>query len=130
MTQRIELFLLSMTQRFGPFFKYDGKNWTLFQICLQEMNFFFQKNDSQNWNLFEYASKNETFFLYDSKNGTILFSDSKNWILIMTLRTQLFFSNVTQFFFWTLLEELNPYLLCLQNLNPFFFEDSTNWTLL
>ena len=139
MTQRIELFLLSMTQRFGPFFKYDGKNWTLFSnmkernvfffpnmtqriflyeskngnflVRVKELNFF--DYDSWNWTLFfEYDSKNWTFFQYDSKywffQTKILtqriqplflnmtqrtepfFSDWKNWILIMTLRTQLF----------------------------------------
>ena len=48
MTQRIELFLLSVTQRFGPFFKYDGKIWTLFRNMTQR------------------------FFLYESKNGNFL----------------------------------------------------------
>ena len=86
-------------------------------------------------------------FQYDSKNGTL----KKIWLTLRIQRIELFFSmtqRIVSFFFqcdsknWTLffecLNELNPFVDWLKELNPVFFNmtqkiellkyDSKNWT--
>ena len=113
----------------------------IFLVRVKELNFF--EDDSWNWTLFfEYDLKNWTYFQYDSKywffsnknfdskNSTSFFlnmtqrtepffSDWKNWILIMTLRTQLF-SNVTKncFFFERYSKNLTLFILS-SKIEPF-----------
>ena len=115
MTERIELFLIRLG-KLNHFFKWrkelnllflecDGKNWTLFQIWLQEMNFFFFEIRLTELNLFKYDSK-ILFFKYDSKI-----------FLHMTQRIELFFV-------W--LQELNFFSTMTQIIEPFEY-DSKNW---
>ena len=68
-TQRIEPFLLNVTQNLNFF-------WKLFKT----LNFFFDK--TQNWTF---------FFRYDSKNSTFLFFFDSQIFLNMPLRIKLFF---------------------------------------
>ena len=140
MTQRIELFLLSMTQRMGPFVQIRRKELDPFSNLTENekfveiwLNEFFCMNPRMG--IFLSTSQRIEFFWrwLMELNFIFLFlwtwlkernpfsSDWKNWTLIMTLRTQLFFKCDKKLFFWTLFEELNPFLLCLQKLNHFLY---------
>ena len=127
MTQWIEqLNFLSLTQRIGPFVQIRRKNWTLFQIWLQEMSIFFKKKkDSQNWFFLNLTHRIEPFFL--------------------TLTHRIEFCkkvlNELNSFFLVWLNQLNslspdptqriepPLLTRLEELNSFVDYDSTKWTL-
>ena len=114
-------------------FQYDShnwiKNWTLLFNMTQRKCLF----SSLTQRIFLFDT------MYDSKNKLIVFGkyDSKNWTFFfnLTLRIEPFFLNVTQriehfsqsdskncffFFFSIWLEELNPlFWICLNELNPF-----------
>ena len=144
-----------MTQWIEPFVQVDEKNWTLFQIWLQEMIFFFEKIwltelifwlwltelnfffefDSQNWTFLKRKLLKElnSFFWYDSKNWT-LFSDMTQRIELLfsdkTRRIELLLLNTTQqsepFFYW--LKELKFFQCDSKSL--FRKNDSKHFTLL
>ena len=123
-TQRIEIFSVwhaelnlfkNTTHRIEHFFQNDSQNWTFFfWIRLTEMALFLEYDakiwapyflNMTQWNLF--------FLLNMTQRIVNLFSflvTQRIEFFWRTLRTLLFFSNVTQNdFFWTLLVELNPF---------------------
>ena len=101
---------------------HDSKNWTYFQYdskyWIKEFNlfgFFFQKKNM--------TQRIEPFFLNMTLGIDLFWGMTQRFFQNMTLRTELFFSNVTQknwtFFFWTLLEELNPFYYVFKNWTRF-----------
>ena len=146
MTQRIEFF---------PNKNMAQKNWTLFSVCLSELNPFcmtqridwLKKFFKSEWiELFLIWLKEELFFWFDSKNWTFFLHDSEKWLQYDAKNWTFFFlqydaKNWTLFFEydaknWTLFlwirrKELNPFSLNMtQRIEPFFFEyDAKNWTL-
>ena len=131
MTQRIEPFFSSVTQRMEPFL------W----IRLKELNFFFLNKLLKELNLLKITQKIEPFFLQKkihrnkpskflnltqnnvSNNWTLFEKDSKDWTL---------FSNMTQrvelFFFWKKTQRIELFFYMTQRIEPFFFYDSNTWT--
>ena len=128
MTKELDSFSWVWRKELDPFSKYDRKKWIFFfeiwlkEFCcmnprmeiflvrVKELNFF--EYDSWNWTLFFFF-----FFWTWLKERNPFFSDWKNWILIMTLRTQFF--HMWQKFFLNITRKIEPFLLCLQKLNPF-----------
>ena len=113
----------NMTERIGPFFKYDSKKWNFFfskydkdffcmsprmefWVRVKELNFWIWLIEL-NFIFWIWLTELNLFWTWLKERNPLFFSDSKNWILIMTLKTQLFFSKCDSIFWrysknWTL----------------------------
>ena len=101
------------TEGLISFWKYDSKNWTLFENMTQRIEHFFENT----------TQRSEHFlFQYDSKNWTFFFS--------MTQRIEHFLIRLKELnsFFRIWLKELNLFFKNkTQRIEPSFLHDSKNW---
>ena len=133
------------SQNWTLLFDITQRNWTLFIIWLQKLNFFIWLKE---WNLFfsNMTPRNELFFkiwltklnffwIWLTELNFFFEYDSQNWtfFLNMTHRIELFFSDTTQIielFFWYDSKNWTPFFDKTQRIELLFVEnDSTNWTL-
>ena len=118
-TQRIVLSknMTHKTQRIEPSFHKWLEDLTfLFQICLIEITFFFEKK----------MTRRIDFLKISIKLYKLYFDDSKNWAFFFFFLKNMTHRNWT---FFTWLKELNPFLNMTQRIEKFsWFFDSKNWT--
>ena len=118
--------LFNLTQRIEPFSKYYSKNWTLFNIWLEELNIFFQKNFfimTQRMKIFNMFWRVEPFFDmtwridFFGENESNIWSlfehDSKklNFFHLIQIIEPYFEKRLTELNFLKLLSELSFFLI-------------------
>ena len=129
LTQRVEPFLMNMTQWIEPLFEYDSENWTSFLSMTQRIWFFW--NYPKKWTNKKKRWKNRTAFIMTQRIEFFFQKKTQtNEFLSMTHRMEHFFffiifqdDSKSWSLFSTWLKELNPLFFskCLKELNFSFF---------